>query len=181
MSIIKFLIAFVIIVVVKFFTNMSKYHQAKQLRAKYHASFYDDGEPFDEYIPMAKKLCKDAGLDYVSIPVTQPVGYSHIASFKAKISDNLSSRRSDIVGAALSLFDEMVGVYRMRMRECFSLQFWVDVIIFLPKHVMQYLNGNPENVFAKLIQLIYWVTAPLLVLFRSEIYQFLIKLLEQAQ
>lgn len=177
---IKFLIACVIIVAVKFFTNMSKYYQAKRLRSKYHASFYEDGEPFDEYIPLAKKFCEDTGLNHISIPVLQPLGYSQFASFTANVSANLSNRRSDMVEAAMSLFDEMVGVYRMRMRESLSLQFWVDAIIFLPKHIVKYLNGNPENLFTKLGQLLYWIAAPLLLIFRSELYQFLIKLLEQA-
>lgn len=176
----KFLVCFGTIIFLKFFINASKYISAKRMRDQYTASFTKNGKPFTEQIPIARKLFSDAGLSKVTIPVTQSLGYGQLTSFHAKVIDNLDCNRQDIVSSALSLFDQMVGMYRMRMLESFSLRYWLELLIFLPKYVVQYLGGNAEKLPAKLFQLSYWFIAPLLVTFRADLYEFIIALLERA-
>lgn len=108
------------------------------------------------------------------------MGYRKVASYNASITDNLSSKRADIVAGALEMFDKTVGVFRMRFLESISPLFWIEFFIFLPRRIVNYLGGEPDRIPVKLLQLIYWVAAPLLIAFRTEFYEFIITLIEHS-
>ena len=177
----KYSIIFLCVVVVKLFINASKYFQAKYLRRKYQESLTIKGKNFDEYIPQAKKLLVDIGAGKMAIPIAQRLGYQQIATSRAVIVDNLSSARSDIVGVALSLFDETVGTYRMRMLDSISPVYWIETLIFLPARALTYLGFASDSIISKLFQFIYWIATPLLIVVRTELYQQLLFLLQQAK
>jgi len=124
-----------------------------------------------------RKLIYDAGLGNASIPITQPSGYRQIASFNAKITDNLGNRREDMVSATISILDQTVGVFRMRMMESLSPRFWIEFVVFLPRNVVQYLGGKKDGLAAKVLQLLYWAAAPVLIAFRADIYEYIANLL----
>lgn len=177
----EILFAFVGIIFVKFFINLSKLITAKKLRTKYEKSFVSGGPSFNEYIPQTRKLLADANLDKASIAVSERLGNFQVASFTAKVSDNLDSRRADFVSSTITLLDQTVGVFRMRMMESISPRYWIEAIIFLPRNAIKYLGGKPSSFSSKLLQVIYWVLTPILVAFRSDIYNFIIELIGKAQ
>lgn len=177
----KYVIIFLCVVVVKLYINASKFFLAKRLRERYTDSFKRDGKPFEEYIPQIRKMFIDIGAGNTAIPVVQPLGYHQVANTTVEIIKNLDSRRSDIVGTILSLFDEAVGTYRMRMLESISPSYWIETLLFLPSRALKYLGCEPDKLIIKLFQLIYWIAAPLLIAFRSELYQQLLILLQQAK
>ena len=169
----KIIFVCAVIILLKFSTNTMKWISAKRLRAQYQESFYKDGKPFSEQIPQARKLFIDAGLNKHTIHVMESVGYGHVVSFNAIVVDNLDSKRADMVSSALELFDQLVGTYRMRMIESLSPAYWIDVVIFLPRYIVKYLGGEESGVWAKILQLAYWVLTPLFVAFRTDIYQYI--------
>ncbi len=177
----KYVIIFLCVVVVKLYINASKFFLAKRLRERYTDSFKRDGKPFEEYIPQTRKMFIDIGAGNTSIPVAQPLGYHQVATTNAEIIINLDSRRSDIVTTIMGLFDEAVGTYRMRMVESISPSYWIETLLFLPSRALTYLGCKPEALIAKLLQLLYWIATPLLIFFRSELYQQFIVLLQKAQ
>ena len=71
---------FLAVVILKFGINITRYFLARRLREKYFKSFTKDGKPFEEYIPQAKKLFEDAGIQDDFVPVVQPMGYRKVAS-----------------------------------------------------------------------------------------------------
>lgn len=177
----KYVVIFLYVVAVKLYINASKFFSAKRLRERYTDSFKSDGKPFEEYIPQTRKMFIDIGAGNTAIPVVQPLGYHQVANTTVEIIKNLDSRRSDIVGTILSLFDEAVGTYRMRMLESISPSYWIETLLFLPSRALKYLGCEPDKLISKLFQLIYWIAVPLLIAFRSELYQQLLILLQQAK
>jgi len=171
--------AFFAIVAVKFLINLAKLVSIRKLRDKYVASFAENAESFSESVPFAKRLIKDAGLGNAAIPVVEPLGYGKLASFNAKVVDNLCNRRSDFVGQALELFDQSIGVFRMRMLDSISPRYWIEFVIFLPRNFFRYLGYKGDGVVSKLFQVIYWIAAPLLVIFRENIYNYISILFSQ--
>lgn len=176
---IKILLIFALVVVVKFALNLSKFLFACRLRDKYQKSFTQNGKAFEEYIPQAKKLFVDADLGKNTISVVEPLGFRQIATHQINVIENLGNRRRDIVATAMGLFDELVGTYRMRMLESLSPRYWIEAIIFLPRHLIRYLGGKPNGLFTKIFQIIYWLATPLLLAFRTEIYNFVVALIEK--
>lgn len=177
----KVVVLFLVVMVTKFLINASKLSTAKKLRDKYAASFAKDGKSFTESIPKARKLLTDAGLNNATIAVAEPIGFNRIASFNAKVADNLDSRRADMVGSAITLFDQMVGVFRLRMYESISPRYWVEAVIFLPRNMVHYLGGKEDGFLSKAFQIIYWIAAPLLVAFRADVYDYISILFSKIQ
>lgn len=75
----------------------------------------------------------------------------------------------------------MVGVYRMRLIESFSPRYWIETVIFLPSRIIQYLGGKSDSLFAKLLQILYWIFTPLLIAVRDKIYVILAAFMEYIQ
>lgn len=170
----------VLTILVKAFLNLSRLSEAKMLRERYENSLKEGVDVFSEYIPRAKKLFRDAGLSDVKIPTMQPVGYNKVVSINASLVENLGIRRADFVASTLPLFDEMVGVFKMRLKDSISPRYWIETVLFLPQKAMLYI-GIKENAFSKILQIVYWVAAPLLVAFRSDVYEYIAELFSQVQ
>lgn len=175
-------IAFIIAlaVLVKAALNAAKLSEAKKLREQYKTFLKNESESFSEYIPRAKKLFRDAGLSDVKIPAMQPVGYDKAVSLYASLVDNLGSRRSDFTASILPLFDEMVGVFKMRLKDSVSPRYWIETVLFLPQKALCYI-GFKENALSRFLQIVYWFSVPLLVAFRSDIYEYITELFSQVQ
>lgn len=180
MGLLEYSLIFVGMVALKFFFNAAKLKCAKRLRDRYFSSLTENGPQFSEYIPQMRKLIFDAGLGNASIAVCEPIGYKRIASFNARVADNLDNRRADVVTAAVSLLDQTVGVFRMRMMESVSPRFWIEFVLFLPRNTVQYLGGKKDGFTAKMLQLLYWIATPFLIAFRTDIYEYVIRILRKA-
>lgn len=177
----EFVVFFCAVVIVKILVNASKLFEASRLRRIYEKSFTKDGKCFTEYVPRAKRLFVDAELSDSSIQVTESIGHGKIAAFSASIVENLDSRRADMVSAVARKFDELVGVYRMRLLDSFSPMYWIESIVFLPSRIAKYLGKKPDGLAAKLFQILYWIFTPILLLFRTELNDFVISLIKQFQ
>lgn len=167
-------------VLVKAALNTAKLSEAKRLRDRYKNSLKNESESFSEYIPRAKKLFSDAGLSDVKIPAMRPVGYDKAVSLYVSLVNNLGIRRSDFITSTLPLFDEMVGVFKMRLKDSVSPRYWIEIILFLPQKALSYI-GFKENALSRFLQIVYWFSVPLLVAFRSDIYEYITELLSQVQ
>lgn len=174
----KYLYVFLAIVALKFFLNLCKYISARRLRKKF-AEIQYEGKSFSEYIPASKKLFEDVGLRNASIPFVQPLGLGQISSGHANVPDNLNNSTPAFVQASMGLFNQTVGTYKMRMFESFSPRYWIELVIFLPKRIVEYLGGAPDGLFAKLLQIIYWFATPILIAFRSYIYEIILTFIQQ--
>lgn len=69
----------------------------------------------------------------------------------------------------------------MNMMECISPLYWVQLVVFLPVKLCGYLGISETKAIPKLLQAVYWLLAPLLLIFRSQLYEFIVQLLQQAK
>ena len=176
----KIVFVIALTILVKAFLNLSKLSEAKMLRERYENSLKEGADTFSEYIPRAKKLFRDAGLSDVKILAMQPVGYNKVASINASLVENLGIRRADFVASTLPLFDEMIGVFKMRLKDSVSPRYWAETILFLPQKALCYI-GFKENALSRFLQIVYWFSVPLLIAFRSDIYEYITELFSQVQ
>lgn len=176
----RFILGIVILISVKFVINFVQWLKARWLRNRYFLSLKKDGKSFSELVASTKQLFKEADVE-ACIPYSQKTGYNQIVTSTINVSDNLTLNRVEIVHAALDLFDESVGVFRKRMLEAVSPIYWVKTVLYLPSCVIKYLGGNEAGIFSKTLQLLYWIFTPLFIAFRSQLYSYIVSVIERMQ
>ena len=132
---------------------------------------------FTENTAAVTKLFKSADLTDRIIPVVQPVGFGQVLQGQTSLFNNMANRREDVVSNMIACFSTARGTFKNRITENFSPIFWINCILFLPRTVLEYLGISGESLIAKLLQLVYWVAAPLFALLRDEIHQFILTLI----
>ncbi|WP_207706239.1 hypothetical protein [Clostridium sp. HBUAS56017] len=122
-------------------------------------------------------LFKNADIKDAYIPTTSKIGYGRIASFNASIMNSFPSAYEDFAVNITRMFHEAIGVYRSRIFETFSPIYWINSLIFLPKRFLTYLGLNAESVIVKLLQCIWWFIAPIALILRTQIVDYIMHLL----
>lgn len=85
--------------------------------------------------------------------------------------------------ACSPFFDKLVSkyvhatsVFLSRIIECFNPFYWIELIIYLPKSIVNYLGFSSNKLFTKVLQLIWWIFTPLFLIFREKIIDYILKL-----
>ena len=68
----------------------------------------------------------------------------------------------------------------MNILECLSPLYWVQLVAFLPSKLCEYFGVSEKKFAPKIFQLLYWVLTPLLLCFRTQLYDFIVQLLQKA-
>lgn len=123
-------------------------------------------------------LFKIAKIKDTSIPVSQKTGYGYISTFNASLFDNYPNNRSNFASHYFSMFDEAKGVFKHRIFECFNPFYWIDLIIFLPKNILNYIGVSPEVRSTKILNIIltsiYWIFGIFVAILQDEIKTFIL-------
>ena len=126
-------------------------------------------------------LFKIAGIKDTFIPVSQKMGHGYIGSFKASLFDNYPTNRSNFASHYFSMFDEAKGVFKYRIYECFNPFYWIDLIIFLPRNILNYIGVSPEVRSTKILNIIltsiYWFLGILVAILQDKIQTFILSYL----
>lgn len=156
------------------------------LRTMYYERLYMDylagkhGE-FASCTAPVKKLFKQAGVTDATVAHVEYVGFDKIRTGNARVTENLAVKREDVATHVLGMFAKAKGTFRMNLLECVSPLYWVQLILFLPVKLCGYLGVDETRAIPKLLQVLYWVSAPLLLIFRTQLYEAVLQLLQQAQ
>lgn len=171
----NFLAFFIILVIYKSLSNLLKYLRVKKLYKEYYAwlAEQDKEDTFTTHRNEILQLFKNAGVKDSYIPMTQPMGYGQIAQFSASVFNNLTHKNKHIAASVDEKFLEVIGIYRKRCIDSFNIFYWIDLIIWLPKSVINYLGLSSENIFTKTTQLLWWLITPIGLLFREQFVEWL--------
>jgi hypothetical protein len=150
---------FLILIIIKFVINCSKYVRSKWYYAKYMQWIGDSNEKMFEYKAQIRELFKDAGITDGYVGYVEPMGMMQIRTGNASVFENLLNRREDIVSQVLGMFLQAIGTYRSRMVETFNPLYWLEAAVNLPKHLSRYLGVSQESMLTKIAQVLWWFTA----------------------
>lgn len=78
----------------------------------------------------AIKLFKQAGIEDSFIPVTQPMGYGRVASFKASTFGNYPSPLNVFFSPQLRMFSTATGVYKKKFLKALILYIGLNLLFF---------------------------------------------------
>lgn len=173
------LICFAIVFLYKLISNVINYF-AMNFYINRHLNFLTKGdETFITYQNSIRKLVKRANVSSTFIPVVQPIGYGRLASYQADVLDSVANRREDVASALYSAMMVAKGTFRSRIIECFSPRYWIDLVIFLPKHFVEFLGLDGEKWPAKVLQSIWWLLTPAAIIFRNNLYLWIREIINQ--
>lgn len=131
--------------------------------SKLHSDYFDWLDNKIAYYEIAKKkhtfktLVKKSNVMDAHLPTTQPMGFGHIASFSASVSENFPNNSVDFATITNDMFCEMEGIFKNRILETFNPLYWLNLVIYLPKNLVEYLGLSSDNIGSKVLQLIWWL------------------------
>ena len=148
-------------------------------RTKYQEWIIANPSRLKEHQPISKDLILKSGVTTTRFSFAQPIGYGYVSTAKADALDNITQLDDQVVGLIAQAFLTAKGVYKKRILESINPLYWINCILYLPKHIFTYLNFDPDIFFVKLFQLIWWIICPVALLFRDEVWNIVISLIQQ--
>lgn len=135
-----------LIIFIKAVLNFYKLKRLLKLEAAYknyinHDTSWDFHEKKQEIIT----LLKGAGLKSSCVPYLKPADFGFVTKHNLDLFDNLAFNNEDINLLILSNFRQAAGVYKKRLLDSINSLYWLEVIIFLPQKVIDYIGFNGES------------------------------------
>ena len=143
----------------KLISNLINLHNTKKIHHLYiiwietetgYAELTQEKQNFSE-------LIKKANIIEPYIPTVQPMGYGQLASFNASLAENFPSSLENFVVITNKTFLQLIGIFKKRCWETFNPLYWLNLLIYLPQNLLQYLGFSGKNIFTKLLQLLWWI------------------------
>ena len=104
-----------------------------------------------------------------------------IATYNASVMTNYPSIIVPLVKGMMELFDDGIGEYRKRYMEALSPLYWIDLIVFFPKYLLEYIKIDKEKYSFKILNIVltflYWLFMLLMTLTKDKIVDFVVGLL----
>ena len=158
--------------------NCYRLHRLGVIAKSYTNWICSSKEGFAEYEIELRTLLRRAGVKDATLPVAQRIGLGQIATFQASAFDNASVKRTDIASHIIGSIDNAKGVYKKNIRESLNPLCWVEFLLFLPNHLLEYLNVKKESTLIRVIQVIWWLLTPAAIVFRDKIYELVTKAIQ---
>lgn len=138
------LVIFLLIVLLKFFLNLSRLSLTKYCFYK----FKKQPKNINEYSPLTTTLFNSAGTQTGVLSTVRSNGLNQ-GKFDY-ISNSLSD--SESYYAIQKIFYRTIGTYKLRMFQSINPFYWV----FLPKYILEYFGKSGSGFIAIIINIVYW-------------------------
>ncbi len=177
MHLLEIILIIVFIPGILFILNSFKKRQLKKLSSIYEEYVNDASSlTFKEKKYEVIKLFQSAGLRDPQIPLVQPVGSRHEVKGHYSVFDNLTKASPEFINRVRDLFCEAIGVYKKRANNSINPIYWLEVILFLPERIINYLglnNGSSSvTIISKTLNIVYWITTMIVTILRIKLIYF---------
>lgn len=174
----KIVILALCIVAYKFLLNLYNYKSCQKFYQLYLEWFSDQNDKLFQNRGRIVKLLKNAGVKDSFIPTSQPIGFGQVCNANASVYDNFPSNIQEFAALMYSKFQEAIGEYKSRMIESFNPLYWIDTILFLPKHLLSYLGVGQASLSFKIgnivLTIIWWGICAGVTVLKPYIYDFIV-------
>ena len=117
------------------------------------------------------RILKKAHVNDSKVPFSNLIGYGQIASGYASVMDNMFVRKQDIFSFMLEMFDAAIGEYSQQVFNSFNPIYWLEVMIYLPKSIFEYIGINGDKRITRITQVVYWITGFIYAVYNDKINQ----------
>lgn len=166
----------------KLISNTYYFFRIKTLSHHYDEFLYKGNTRILKEASETIDLFKRAKVIDSKIPIVKKNG-ALVQTMSVSLFLNFPSQIRDLASATVKAFDFAEGFFLKNIRNCFNPVYWIDLIVFAPKHIFLYLGFDTNKVFIKILILffnfIFWVISALIIpVFQEEIKIMIINLLK---
>lgn len=154
MKILYFILAVIIYKGLSNFIFLKQINTIETEFLKYLASEKNDAALHSH---LFKKLAIRAGTSEKYLPIVQPLGFGQISSSQVRIIDHFPSNRYDMVSGIEYIILNCKSTFYSRMIEALSPIYWIELIIFMPQKLIEYLNFNESVTFNRFLNIVWWI------------------------
>ena len=173
------LITFLIVFAYKLLSNVISLFKTKHFIELHLKYIVEQNFDISVYQPSFEKLLKRANIKDSFVAEAEPIGYGHIVTRNISVMLNIQSKRQDIASLVNHQLIRAKGVYSLRIKECFSPIYWIECIVFMPRHLLDYLGIDKDKVGYKLsnvlLTFIWWSIGAAVAIFRDEIRNIIVQ------
>jgi len=186
MAVGRLLEIFLFVACFKFLHNLSRYFRVKALYRKYLVWLAAGGETdFVTYKSECIELFKFANVKDSRLLDELPSAYDGVAyQSQTSVFDNFPSLREYHASSESKKFSEAIGEYRKRFFQALCPLYWLNLIAFAPRHLLDYLGLDKEAAAARTLGAVltgaWWLAAAALAFFNQQVKALVIDLLKIA-
>lgn len=123
------------------------------------------------------ELFKRAGIRDRAIPEIELLGYGKAVPYNASAFNSYPNVRKKFFIVYTLMFDESIGTFKRRIKESINPLYWIDLIIFAPKKILDYLELDPKSRSTKILNLVltfvYWLLGFIFAIFKESFITFI--------
>ena len=175
------LIAFVCLFVYKLANNILFLTRTNRYQKKHLEYLQGHCQNFPEYAHLIRSVFQSAGVDDAKFTVWESSGLGVVRATTASLFKNVTIKGEPFATETQKAFAESRGVFKHRIVEMLSPLYWLNYVLYLPKNILVHLGVDPKQLAMRIIQIMYWIFTPLLLIFRDRICAYIAELLLQFQ
>ncbi len=175
---------FYIFLFIFFYKLISNYIYLQQIR-KYHVLHLNwlNGKYDKMYIHHSAviKLFKRANLKNNPTPVHTD-HHSYVAQGAVDTFNSFPTKLERVAYVHIKYYELSESAFYNRIKDCFNPLYWLDLIIFAPKHLLDYLNVDSDKQLYKLFNILFtflwWAIVFLFTVYKQEVKIAIVNLIE---
>lgn len=173
--ILRFSLLIIIFALVKFAYNGINYLRTKELFEIYKHWIFNDN--YNSKCLQSKQevlsLFKKANVKDHVLMISQSIQNDRVCDTPVSVFEAFPLKNESVIVNTIGIFEETIGCFKFRMFQAINPIYWVEVIVFFPKYLLNYFNIDINNAVSKILNLvltaIWWLLCLILTCFKSEI------------
>lgn len=157
----KIIYIFLAIVIYKLLKNLIRWFECKMLKRSF--ILFCHGKDINLYTSKHKfdVLLTEADVQDAYFPTSAPIPGGKYAAYQASIFEAFPTSDPHIASLILKKLEQAIGTYLDRVKECISPIYWIDLILFLPRNILNYLKIDKDKIYYRIINIclsaIWWI------------------------
>ncbi|TRZ77356.1 hypothetical protein D4R87_02865 [bacterium] len=153
----KIIYIVLVIILTKVIYNIRNLFWIKRYLSKYESYLSNNKEWYiQENRQNIVKLFEKANLKDAHISSIEPAGYGLVRTGQYSLFNNPTLLREETVKLVYRYFKESQEVFKNRVMESFSIFYWIELLVYLPKEILKYFGLNVDSLIIKFFQIIWW-------------------------
>lgn len=160
-----YVIFFILMLLINFIYNLSKFKQCIKFINWYEKWLIDPSFTVNlaEYKSDVKSLVENAGIKNKKIPYEEAIGLEYARTMTIDPIEQFPHRVDVIAITILRTLSDAKGIYRKRMYSSFNPIAWVETVLTLPKMIMRYTGFENSKKIINVMQIIWWAFVVIII------------------
>lgn len=153
----------------KFINSKADYQDAKRINDQFNKWYIDSTDnPKPSNATFEKLYAKRTGNNQSALTVYKENRVA-VISQQVDLIGSFPSTHPQLVQQELAVLDQLESFYEEKYKEVFSFKYWFNFLVFLPSNIFNYFNIEEFTSLKRIINLIYWIAAPVWAVYHSQI------------